>query len=333
MFGAAGLDGSAGINGAGTGAAGEGFAGLSGGAGIGGAGIGGAGIGGAGVGAAGTDGAAGTVGAPPGDCGVDSFACRGAAPTMATALGTAKGPYTTGNITSGYKDGTGFADATIYYPMGDAVPPFACVAVVPGFVSPQSSIQNWGPFLASHGIVTITIGTNTPQDQPAVRATALMDALVTCKAENDRAGSPMMGKISQDHAAIAGWSMGGGGALMAASANPTLKAAIGFAAWGPTGGDKDTVPVLAFEGTADALAAGMSEAYYAAIPASTPKMLFEVQGAPHEVANDPANSMGIIGLYGLSWFKVFLEGDGRYRQFLTAGKPSIATAKYDTNVK
>jgi dienelactone hydrolase len=251
---------------------------------------------------------------------------------MATALGNVTGPYTTASITSGYRDGPNFADATIYYPTGDAKPPFGCVSVVPGFMSAQSSIQKWGPFLASYGIVTMTIGTNSIMDQPQARADALMDALVTCVAENERAGSPLLGKIAKDHTGVAGWSMGGGGTLIAAAAHPELKAAVSFAAWQPTGGTTNKVPALMFEGTADVLAAGMSEPYYKDTPASTPKMLFEVQGAPHEVANDPANSSGIIGLYGLSWFKVFLEGDGRYKQFLTAGKPSIATDKFATNV-
>jgi dienelactone hydrolase len=251
---------------------------------------------------------------------------------MDTALGTAKGPYAVGMMTNGYRNGPNFADATIFYPMGDAKPPFACVSVCPGFASPQSSIRTWGPFLASHGIVTITIGTNSTSDPPQTRATALMDALETCKAENDRADSPLKDKLDKTRVGVSGWSMGGGGTLIAAAAHPELKAAVSFAAWSPTGGAMNKVPVLMFEGTNDALAAGMSEAFYSQTADTVPKMLFEVSGAPHEVANNPANSRGIIGLYGLSWWKVYLEGDERYKQFLLLPKPSI-TAKYMTNVK
>jgi hypothetical protein len=94
----------------------------------------------------------------------------------------------------------------------------------------------------------------------------------------------------------------------------------------------NSVPVLMFEATADFLAANMSDGYYAATPETTPKMLFEVQGSSHNVANDPANHTGIIGRYGLSWWKVFLEGDERYRQFLTAPAPSIVTSKFKHNL-
>jgi hypothetical protein len=60
-------------------------------------------------------------------------------------------------------------------------------------------------------------------------------------------------------------------------------------------------------------------------------MLFEVSGGSHSIANNPSGLNGSIGRYGLSWLKVFLESDERYRQFLTAGKPA-GTADYRTNL-
>jgi dienelactone hydrolase len=330
--GMAGRGGSAGTNQvttAGMGGAGRSGAGGAGAGGSGGASgsSGGSGGGSSGMGGAGGGGSGGSGIVPSGDC-----YCRGEAPTAETANGENEGPYMVESYTSGFRNGSGFADATIFHPMG-ATPPFGCVAVVPGYQSPQSSIRTWGPFLASHGIVTITIGTNSGGDSPQVRSRALMDALVTCNEENMRSGSPLMGKLDTMRNGVAGWSMGGGGTLIAASANPELDAAVSFAAWGPTGGAQNKVPALMFEATADFLAAGMSDGYYGAVPDTTPKMLFEVQGSSHNVANNPANHDGIIGLYGLSWFKVFLEKDERYRQFLTAAKPSITTSKFATNVK
>lgn len=233
-----------------------------------------------------------------------------------------------------YTDGfpvMGYGGGTIYWP-SDAEAPFASVAVVPGFTAYQSSIAAWGPFLASHGIVTMTIDTTTTSDPPAQRADELMAALKTLQGENTREGSPLKGKLDTSRQCVSGWSMGGGGTLIAASKNPTLKCGVSFAAWQPTGGASNKVPVLMFEGTTDPLAAGMSEAFYSQTPDTVPKMLFEVNGAGHDVANSPKNSSGTIGLYGLSWFKVYLEGDDRYKQFLLLPKPSI-TAKYMTNVK
>ena len=277
--------------------------------------------------------AAGGGAATPVDMG-GAFAIRGEDPTDESANGREMGPYAVESYTSGYMQGD-FSDATMWYPTSeDAKPPFGCVAVVPGFVSPQSSIRNWGPFLASNGIVAITIGV-PGSDQPAQRAVSLLSALETCLGENTREDSPIKGKLSEQHLGVSGWSMGGGGTLIAASQNPKMqiKAAVSFAAWGPRGGEASKVPSLMFEATADALAASMSDGYYAAMPDDVPKMLFEVQGSSHNVANDPANHEGIIGRYGLAWWKVYLEGDERYKKFLTAAPPDIVTQKFATNVK
>jgi len=206
----------------------------------------------------------------------------------------------------------------LHVPEG-AEPPFAAVAIVPGFNTPESSIQAWGPFLASHGIVALTFGTNTPTDSAELRARALLDALETIKAENTRAGSPLEGKLAVDRLGVMGWSLGGGGILIASSSTPSLKAAITMAAFSPGGQfPDDQVPTLFLAGSADMNAGGQSQGLFASLPSTTPKMLFEVRGGPHEIGNDPQNANGEIGRYGLSWLEVFLVGDERYREFLVA---------------
>jgi dienelactone hydrolase len=250
----------------------------------------------------------------PGPPAISDGFVRGPEPTADSASDT--GPFDVDSYTAGLRDGPAYGTQTLYRPT-DAEPPFAGVVVVPGFLALESSTAAWGPFLASHGIVALTIGTNAGGDLPDVRARALMDGIETIKAENDREGSPLEGQIAVDRFAIMGWSMGGGGTLIAANENPGLKAAISLAAWSPGATfASDQVPTLLFAGTADPLAGGQSQGFYASIPESTPKLLYEVAGGNHSVANAPSGAGGEIGLYGLSWMKVFLEGDERYRQFL-----------------
>lgn len=248
---------------------------------------------------------------------------EGDAPTSAST--SKAGAFSPKTYTSGYRDAPGYADSTIHYPDGQDGP-LAAVAIVPGFVSPQSSIITWGPFLASHGIIAITIGTNSPSDQPNVRATALMDAIETLKSENDRDGSPIKGKVATDKLGVMGWSMGGGGALIAAQDNPELKATISLCGWA-SGGNfaKMEVPSLLFAGTADntASAASHTNRFYMQIPEDTKKLIYNVQGGAHSVANNPSSQQGAIGRIGLSWLKLFLEGDTRYEQFLKE-KPASA---------
>jgi dienelactone hydrolase len=255
---------------------------------------------------------------------------RGPAPTTQSA--SARGPYNVATYTNGMRDAPGYADSTMHYPT-DAEPPFAGVAVVHGYLSPQSSIQAWGQFLASHGIVTLTIGTNSGGDPPATRATALLDAIETIRSESDRAGGQLAGNIQKDRMAIMGWSMGGGGTLIAANMTPTLKAAISLCGWNPGGRyPQDVVPCLLFAAVSDGLAGGQSQGFYSSIPETTPKMLYEASPGSHSVANNPASQSGEIGRYGLSWMKVFLEGDERYRQFLLQA-PTQSVRDFQTNVQ
>jgi hypothetical protein len=245
----AGAGGMAGGNSAGK----DGSAGISGGAG-------GSGVGGAGAG--GSAGGAGSTGPEP----------TGPAPTKESA--SREGPLNVERILwTDFRDGPYFSGGTIWYP-SDGTPPYPFVAVVPGFASFESSISSWGPFLASHGIVTITIDTNTTGDIPAIRAGALLDALESVKGENTRSGSPLMGKLDESRQGLMGWSMGGGGTLIAAEDTPTLKAAISMCGWNPGGRyPMMKVPSLMFASLGDPLAGGQSQGFYSGIPDSTPKML------------------------------------------------------------
>ena len=86
------------------------------------------------------------------------------------------------------RDGPEYSGATLYYPV-DIDGPFSSLVLVPGFVSPQSTVSAWGPYLASHGIIVMTIGTNTLTDLPLDRANALLDAVQTLQEENNRDSS------------------------------------------------------------------------------------------------------------------------------------------------
>lgn len=255
---------------------------------------------------------------------------RGPEPTPESILAR-RGPYQVQRYTNGLRNGPGYADATMNFPV-NAEPPFASIAIVPGFVSAQSSIANWGPFLASHGIVTFTIGTNSLFDQPPARERALLDALQTIRNENTRPGSPLAGKLDLSRMAVGGWSMGGGGTLNAIQAHPELKAGMALCPWNPgVPYGRIRVPTLIFAGTLDVLAGGQGPGFYRSIPESTPKLVWEVSGADHFYANDPAGERGWVGAYGLSFLKTFLEGDDRYRPFLAVRGPGSAT--FATNIR
>jgi dienelactone hydrolase len=226
--------------------------------------------------------------------------------------------------TDGLVGGTAYGDAAnlgdgsqLYYPEG-ATPPFASMAIVPGFTAQRSDVAQWGPLLASHGIAALVLDTNTVGDTPDIRALALLDAIESLKKENMREGSPVKGKLDTSRIGLMGWSMGGGGTWLSADAHPELKVAVSLCGWTlDFVGSTTKVPSLQLAAELDELAAGMSQPVYAAIPDTTPKMLVEWAGEGHWINNDPTSRANQVGRYGLPWIKVFLEGDERYRKFFS----------------
>ena len=250
---------------------------------------------------------------------------------------TDPGIYEVSTLTEsdGIRNGPDYAGATVYYPVG-ATPPFASIAIVPGFISAESTIQNWGPFLASHGIVVITIGTNSLLDNPYARKDALLDAIITISEENTRIESPLFGSIDSERIAVSGWSMGGGGAQLAAAADPTIKAVVALCPWLDSqteASDIDhAVPVLIFSAELDAIAPPSAHAniHYDYTPQTTAKLLFEIDNDGHQAANSPTGGQGDVGKTALSWLKHYLLDDNCYCPLLLETPDSAS--EYMTNV-
>src|SRR5690606_24934358 len=106
----------------------------------------------------------------------------------------------------------------------------AAIVVIPGFVSAESSIEWWGPKLASHGFVVMTIDTNTGFDQPPSRARQINNALDYLVSQNTSRTSPVNGMIDTERLSVIGWSVGVGGTVRVVSEG-RIKAAIPLAPW------------------------------------------------------------------------------------------------------
>jgi dienelactone hydrolase len=228
---------------------------------------------------------------------------------------TNPGPYEVATLTEadGIRNGPDYMGATIYYPT-DATPPYSSIAIVPGFTAPPTSVEAWGPFYASHGIVTIIIGTNSPFDFPEARAIALLDALETLRQENTRTSSPLENNLDIEKFAVSGWSMGGGGAQRAAVLDSTIKSVVALCPWLPNPSLNHTTPVLIFSGESDPTAPPAQHAnpQYNATPETTDKLLFEIENGNHSVANTPNGGNGLVGQIALSWLRLQMEGDECY---------------------
>jgi len=248
------------------------------------------------------------------------------------------GSYSVGSYleSDGIRDGNDYYGSTIYYPE-NTIGLLPSIIIIPGYANPELSIQAWGSFLASHGIVCMTIGTNSIFDEVIVRKIALQDALISLKAEHFRVGSPLFNSLDTSLIALGGWSMGGGGAQLVAAEDPRIKAILAFCPWiDPVDVSplilNHSTPILFFSGQIDVVAPpGIhADIQYNYTPSSTKKLKYEVFGGGHTIANTPLGGFGEVGRMGLSWLKKHLINDSCYCPLLL-NIPTTAS-DYETNI-
>jgi triacylglycerol lipase len=225
----------------------------------------------------------------------------------------------------------GFGGGTIYYPT--VAGKYGVIAISPGFTATESSIAWLGRRIATHGFVVITLNTNTTLDQPDSRATQLMAAL---RYVLNSSGSAVRARIDATRLAVAGHSMGGGGSLIAARDNPTLKASYPMTPWNISSNFSTVrVPTMIIGADGDTIAPVASHArpFYASLPSSTFKAYGELNGATHFAPNTTNTP---IGRYAVTWMKRFVDGDTRYSPFLcgaqhTSYATSLVFDRYNQN--
>jgi len=237
---------------------------------------------------------------------------RGPDPTVAI-LEAARGPFAVAQIPA--PAGAGFGGGTITYPTDTSQGTFGAIAVSPGFTEGEGAIAWFGPRVASHGFVVLTINTNTIFDQPDARGTQLLAAL-----DYLTRSSPVRDRIDPARLGVMGHSMGGGGSLYAASQRPSLRAAVPLAAWSNTKNWSSVrVPTMVIGAENDWIASpwAHSEPFYQSLGGE--KAYLEMNDADHFVTNAPTPT---VGKFAVSWLKRFIDDDTRYEKFLCPPPPA-----------
>jgi predicted dienelactone hydrolase len=204
----------------------------------------------------------------------------------------------------------GYGGGTVYYPTDTSEGTFGAVVISPGYRSSQAAIAWLGPRLASQGFVVLTIDTLRPADSPTRRGAQLLAAL-----EQLQEGA-LADRIDPDRLAVMGHSMGGGGSLEAAKADPALRAVIPMTPWSPDRTFPEvTAPTLVIGAEDDTVARVRSyaEPIYESLPADADKAYLELRNASHSAPSAPSTT---IAKYSLSWLKRYVDDDERYTQFL-----------------
>lgn len=233
---------------------------------------------------------------------------KGPDPTNASIQTTGPFALTTQTVARG----SGFGGGTLFVPTAPGT--YAVVAFCPGFTATRSSIQTLSSRLASFGFIVIAMDTNTTLDFPPSRGTQLLAALQRVASLTT---GPVAGKVDPSRRVVAGWSMGGGGTLYASLNNPSLKAAVGFAAFSFDQIFNSSVPQLLLGAQNDNVAPVVlhSIPFFLGLPNATPKVFVSITGAEHNfptaaTPNQPASK------FQIAWTKRFADNDTRYQPFV-----------------
>ncbi|MCD0450822.1 dienelactone hydrolase family protein [Actinocorallia sp. API 0066] len=246
---------------------------------------------------------------------------RGPAPTE-EVLVAARGPFAVTQTRMAAGQGTGAG--TVHHPTDASQGTFGAVAVMPGFMGTEKSIRLYGPLLASHGFVVLTLSSVRRADFPDQRADQLLAAL-------DRlVAGPAKGLIDAERLAVVGHSMGGGATLRAAARRPGLKAAVPLAPWHVRRDWRSVrVPTLIFGSENDRVAPvdKHAEPFYASLTRAPEKAYVELRDGGH-LSFNTANP--VIAKYTVSWLKRYVDDDVRYDPFLCPGPafPSPTIREY-----
>jgi len=255
---------------------------------------------------------------------------RGPAPSV-TALEADLGPFAVGTLAVAPEEAIGYRQGTISYPTETDEGPFGAIAVSPGYTGVQRSMAWLGPRLASNGFVVIVIDTEDLRDNAESRAAQLVFALEQVVAFSATPGHPLFGLVDGNRLGVIGHSYGGGGALLAGTEHPSLRAVIPLAPfYESTSFAGLTVPTLIMGCQYDTVAPVAARAIpiYESIPASVSKAYLELARGDHLCVETGNGNKAIQGKYAVAWAKLFLDDDGRYWPFL-CGAPHAEDLRGD----
>ncbi|WP_247650009.1 dienelactone hydrolase family protein [Clavibacter capsici] len=182
-------------------------------------------------------------------------------------------------ITVPRNDVSGFGGGTVFAPEVTAGTKLGAVIVTPGYSDTQADMRWYGTDLAAAGFVVFTIDTLHTQDRPQARADEMLAA-----SDYLTGSSAVADEVDPDRVAVLGYSFGGGGALAAAEARHSLRAAIALMPFDVRVSYRaDITPSLIITGQSDHVAFPflMGKRMYRSLPASTPRQYLELRGVGH----------------------------------------------------
>lgn len=230
------------------------------------------------------------------------------------------GPYTVKTITQ-YPGSSQYASAVIYYPEMAATHPVPATTLCAGYLGDKEDMAWLAQRIASHGIIVINFDpADSSSTLPKTWANGHKACLATLRAENERLESPLYHRIDTERLCLAGYSMGGGGALLAAAdSGAEVSNVVALHPWLEPVPVRFAVscPVLMFGGTMDTgTTTYMIETILMALPGTADALFIEVMNAEHI---DPLNQGNFHELYSnfiIAWLQYYAAGRTDYLPYL-----------------
>ena len=198
--------------------------------------------------------------------------------------------------------------------------------MVPGFRGTPPVYDWWGPMLASVGVITMIIETNTPEDSLEARKNAFIAGVEFLSGENDNPASPIRDKLDTSNIAIMGHSLGGGASLRAAEElGSQIKAVIPLTPYCCELGQSFegnlsgvSVPTLIIASAEDAIAPPAEHArmLYDSVNAATEKVYLEFATGNHMLPSNSGQDLETLGTYVYAFIKENFTDNPRYADFI-----------------
>lgn len=219
----------------------------------------------------------------------------------------------------------GYASARVSYPCGLPAASYPATTLTGGYTNTKEDMYWLADHLTSHGYIVIAITPNNIYSTPPTWATAHKAGVEELREQNTAYLSAVRGKVDTSRLSVMGFSMGGGGTLLAAGdLGSQIKTAVPLAPWLGTSRPNYSnirAATLVLAGADDNVAYPSTIAsYYQSLPTSIKRGLATFRDATHydwyfdtyAARQDQTRFKTLI----TSWLKVYLSGDTSYRTYL-----------------
>lgn len=219
----------------------------------------------------------------------------------------------------------GYASARLSHPCELEDGPFPATTLTGGFTNTKESMYWLADHLTSHGYVVLTMTPTNILGSPPVWEEAHKAGIEELRDEASRADSPVYQRIREDRLGITGFSMGGGGTLLAAADlgnDHDVVTALPLAPW--LGSHTPnymniTASTLVLGGSADTLSpASTVGSYYESLPTDITRGIAIYNGANHGDwygSSGDAENRNRFKTLTTAWLKRYLDDDASYQGY------------------